>query len=150
MEATLNQVQFKPKCRSILISMWIAKIRTPRLARFSLYNLPAWLKTRSDGADLAVIHRSSRAAAFRSGKWCSLFKYPKTGISKHFCLRATLAFFIRTGQSYVMRLFRDVTFYHINKSSGCYILPNQQVSGTLHFTKSTRQCDVIIITDKVT
>jgi len=41
-----------------------AKIRAKRLARFSLYNLPAWLKTRSDGAHVAVIP-SSWAAAFR-------------------------------------------------------------------------------------
>ena len=34
--------------------MRIGKIRTARLARFSLYNSPAWLKTRSDGADVAV------------------------------------------------------------------------------------------------
>jgi len=43
-----------PKCGFILISMRIAKIRVARLARFSLFNSPAWLKTRSDGADVAV------------------------------------------------------------------------------------------------
>jgi len=29
----------------------------PRLARFLLYNSPAWLKTRIDGADVVVIAR---------------------------------------------------------------------------------------------
>jgi len=34
--------------------------------------------------------------------------------------------FYKDWTSYVMRLFRDVTFYQINKFSGRYILPNQQ------------------------
>jgi len=59
-----------PKCGFILIviSMKIAKVRTSRLARFALWNSPAWLKTRCDGVDVAVIPRSSRAAAFRYDK----------------------------------------------------------------------------------
>jgi len=63
-----NRYYVPPETRAlgfILISMRIAKIRTPRLARFSLYNWPVWLKTRSDGDDVAIIPRSSRAAAFR-------------------------------------------------------------------------------------
>ena len=43
--------------------MRIAKIRTPRLTRFAGYNSPTWLKTRSDGVDVVVILRRSRAAA---------------------------------------------------------------------------------------
>jgi len=35
--------------------MRMAKILTPRLARFALYNSPGLLKTRSNGADVAVI-----------------------------------------------------------------------------------------------
>jgi len=52
---------------SLLISMSIAKIRMPRLELFLLYNLPAWLKNRYDGADVDVMPRSSRAAAAEKG-----------------------------------------------------------------------------------
>ena len=44
--------------------MRMANVCTPRLARFALYpsySLPAWLKTLSDGADVAVMPKSSRA-----------------------------------------------------------------------------------------
>jgi len=57
-KATLIQIQSMSNCRFILISMRIEKIRTEMLERFSLYNLPAWLKTRSDGAHVAVIPSS--------------------------------------------------------------------------------------------
>ena len=40
---------------------------TPRLARFPLYNSPAWLKTCSDRADVVGIPWGSRAVAFRKG-----------------------------------------------------------------------------------
>jgi len=43
-----------PKCRFILKSMRIVKIRTPRLARFALYNSPAWLMWRGDYATYHV------------------------------------------------------------------------------------------------
>jgi len=35
----------------------MANIRTPTLALFALCNSPAWLKTRSYGADVTVKHR---------------------------------------------------------------------------------------------
>ena len=41
--------------------MRMANVCTPRLARFALYSSPAWLKTLSDGADVAVMPKSSRA-----------------------------------------------------------------------------------------
>ena len=45
--------------------MIMENVCTPRLARFALYSSPAWLKTLSDGADVAVMPKSSRAAALR-------------------------------------------------------------------------------------
>ena len=50
----LIQIQFMPKCRFILTTMRIVKIRTPRLARFTLYNSPAWLMWRGDYATYPV------------------------------------------------------------------------------------------------
>jgi len=41
-KATLIQVQFIPKCGFILISTGKAKVHEPQLARFALYNSPAW------------------------------------------------------------------------------------------------------------
>ena len=41
--------------------MRMANVCTPRLARFVLYSLPAWLKTLSDGVDVAVMPKSSQA-----------------------------------------------------------------------------------------
>jgi len=52
-----------PKCGFVLISIKIARIRTPRYACFMLYNLPAWLNTCFDGTNVAVIPRNSRAVA---------------------------------------------------------------------------------------
>ena len=39
----------------------MANVYTSRLARFVPYSSPAWLKTLSDGADVAVMPKSSRA-----------------------------------------------------------------------------------------
>ena len=43
------------KSEFILKSMRMANVCTPRLARFALYSSLAWLKTFSDGADVAVM-----------------------------------------------------------------------------------------------
>ena len=39
----------------------MANVCTPRLACFALYSSPAWLKTLSDEADVAVMPKSSQA-----------------------------------------------------------------------------------------
>ena len=54
--------------------MRMANVCTPRLARFALCSLPGWLQTLSDGADVTVMPKSSRAAALRWGKRFSLFQ----------------------------------------------------------------------------
>jgi len=117
-----------PKCGFILISVKIAKIRMPRLASFSLYNSPAWLKTRSDGADVTVIPRSSRAVAFRYGKRFSLFHYPETRNS-NFLSEGHISY-CTTSKAGLLTLY---DYFGI-----CYILPNQQVfcKELLHYWKN--------------
>jgi len=98
---------------ALLMSMWIAKICMPRLAHFLLYNSHAWLKTRSDGANVAVIPRSYGQQPSDKGYDIHFSCTHKTGISNIFVWG--LHSFYKGWTSYAMWLFRDML--HSTKSS---------------------------------
>jgi len=97
---------------ALLISMRIAKICMPRLAHFLLYNSPAWLKTRSDGANVAVIPRSYGQQPSDKGYDIHFSCTPKQ-VSQTFLSEGYIAF-TRAGHLTQCDCFGI-----------CYILPNQ-------------------------